>query len=180
MATGLRRGELCGLSWGDVDFDAATVRVGRSLEETARGLRIKPPKPRHGYRTLAIPASTVEIRESIAVSNSKRTFCSGWGGRMPSVSSSRSRTARHTLPTSSRGIGRMLSVIGSCRRSCSTRCANRQLCSLAVLSHIVLSHWCRSIGEVPERSNGAVSKTVVPLTGDRGFESLPLRHEFYF
>ena len=31
-------------------------------------------------------------------------------------------------------------------------------------------------GEVPERSNGAVSKTVVPLTGDRGFESLPLRH----
>jgi hypothetical protein len=31
-------------------------------------------------------------------------------------------------------------------------------------------------GEVPERSNGTVSKTVVPLTGDRGFESLPLRH----
>ena len=30
-------------------------------------------------------------------------------------------------------------------------------------------------GEVPERSNGAVSKTVVPLAGDRGFESLPLR-----
>ena len=35
----------------------------------------------------------------------------------------------------------------------------------------------RSCGEVPERSNGAVSKTVVPLTGDRGFESLPLRHK---
>src|SRR5215472_1031957 len=33
----------------------------------------------------------------------------------------------------------------------------------------------RHCGEVPERSNGAVSKTVVPLTGDRGFESLPLR-----
>ena len=28
---------------------------------------------------------------------------------------------------------------------------------------------------MPERSNGAVSKTVVPLAGDRGFESLPLR-----
>ena len=28
---------------------------------------------------------------------------------------------------------------------------------------------------MPEWSNGAVSKTVVPLTGDRGFESLPLR-----
>ena len=30
-------------------------------------------------------------------------------------------------------------------------------------------------GEVPERSIGAVSKTVVPFTGYRGFESLPLR-----
>jgi hypothetical protein len=29
---------------------------------------------------------------------------------------------------------------------------------------------------VPERSIGAVSKTVVLLAGDRGFESLPLRH----
>src|SRR5580704_17666163 len=35
--------------------------------------------------------------------------------------------------------------------------------------------YSRRAGEVPERSNGAVSKTVVPLTGDRGFESLPLR-----
>jgi hypothetical protein len=39
------------------------------------------------------------------------------------------------------------------------------------LTRIESSCW----GEVPERSNGAVSKTVVPLTGDRGFESLPLR-----
>jgi hypothetical protein len=53
-------------------------------------------------------------------------------------------------------------------------------CSLAVLYGAVLSHCSRLSGEVPERSNGAVSKTVVPLTGDRGFESLPLRHEFYF
>ena len=34
-------------------------------------------------------------------------------------------------------------------------------------------------GEVPERSNGAVSKTVVPLSGDRGFESLPLRQNIF-
>src|SRR5436305_14543808 len=40
----------------------------------------------------------------------------------------------------------------------------------------MLSPWPRSDGEVPERSNGAVSKTVVLLAGDRGFESLPLRH----
>src|SRR3954452_21584299 len=39
----------------------------------------------------------------------------------------------------------------------------------------MLSPRGRSDGEVPERSNGAVSKTVVLLAGDRGFESLPLR-----
>ena len=39
----------------------------------------------------------------------------------------------------------------------------------------MLSPWPRLVGEVPERSNGAVSKTVVLLAGDRGFESLPLR-----
>ena len=49
--------------------------------------------------------------------------------------------------------------------------------SLGVPLDYVLSHCPRSVGEVPERSNGAVSKTVVPLAGDRGFESLPLRQK---
>ena len=34
-------------------------------------------------------------------------------------------------------------------------------------------------GEVPERSIGAVSKTVVPFAGYRGFESLPLRQQVF-
>src|SRR5256885_2286752 len=48
--------------------------------------------------------------------------------------------------------------------------------SVAVFAPPVLDPRPRSDGEVPERSNGAVSKTVVLLAGDRGFESLPLRH----
>src|SRR6516164_3559421 len=46
VTTGMRRGEICGLAWGAVDLDGATVRVERSLEETAEGLRVKPPKTR--------------------------------------------------------------------------------------------------------------------------------------
>jgi integrase len=57
----MRRGELCGLAWGSLDLDAATVRVERSLEETAAGLRVKPPKTRHGRRTISLPAGVVEI-----------------------------------------------------------------------------------------------------------------------
>jgi len=59
LATGMRRGEICALRWGDVD--AASLRVERSLEETAAGLRFKPPKTRHGWRTIGLPASAVEM-----------------------------------------------------------------------------------------------------------------------
>jgi integrase len=61
LATGMRRGELCGVAWGAVDLNAATIRVERSLEETAAGLRFKSPKTRHGYRTISLPASAVEL-----------------------------------------------------------------------------------------------------------------------
>jgi integrase len=61
VATGMRRGEIYGLTWGAFNFDAATVRVECSLEETAAGLRIKPPKTRQGLRTISLPKSTVEI-----------------------------------------------------------------------------------------------------------------------
>lgn len=45
VLTGCRRGELLALRWQDVDFDAATLTVARSLEETkAGGLRFKSPK----------------------------------------------------------------------------------------------------------------------------------------
>jgi len=54
LATGLRRGELLALSWGNIDLDAAKLRVERSLEETKAGLHFKPPKTRHGRRTVSL------------------------------------------------------------------------------------------------------------------------------
>lgn len=60
LGTGMRRGELCGLAWGSVDLDAASVRVERSLEETGSGLRFKPPKTRHGRRAISLPTPTLD------------------------------------------------------------------------------------------------------------------------
>jgi integrase len=47
-AAGLRRGELCGLRWGDVDTEGAAIRVSRSVEirRDGGGLSVKPPKGR--------------------------------------------------------------------------------------------------------------------------------------
>lgn len=61
LATGLRRGELVGLGFADLDLDAGTVRVCRAVEETAAGLRIKEPKTEKGWRTLSLPASVITV-----------------------------------------------------------------------------------------------------------------------
>jgi integrase len=61
LATGIRRGEACGLCWKDFDIEAGLLRVERSLETTKEeGLRIKSPKTRHGRRAVSLPASVVE------------------------------------------------------------------------------------------------------------------------
>jgi len=54
LATGLRRGELLALAWDHVDLDTAKLRVERSLEQTKAGLEFKPPKTRHGRRSVAL------------------------------------------------------------------------------------------------------------------------------
>lgn len=43
--TGARRGELCGLWWGDIDWDTATVTIRRNLQYTAaKGVYVTTPK----------------------------------------------------------------------------------------------------------------------------------------
>lgn len=59
LATGMRRGELLGLQWGDIDLDGGTLRVERSVEETKVGLRLKPPKSRRCRRNITLPADAV-------------------------------------------------------------------------------------------------------------------------
>ncbi len=59
IGTGARRGEIAALRWNDVDLDAATVRIERSLEQTKEGIRVKAPKTAAGRRSVSLPAFTV-------------------------------------------------------------------------------------------------------------------------
>jgi integrase len=79
LATGLRRGEVLGLRWRDIDLAAATLSVVQSLEQTDAGLRFKAPKTRRSQRTVALPKSAVEILQGHKVSQLKERMLLGLG-----------------------------------------------------------------------------------------------------
>jgi integrase len=60
VTTGLRRGELLGLRWSDVDLASGTLTVQQTLEQTKDGLRFKSPKTHRSRRSIVLPEMTVE------------------------------------------------------------------------------------------------------------------------
>jgi integrase len=60
FTTGLRRSEILGLKWTDIDLSKADLSVRRSLEQTRGGLRFKEPKTKKSARTVALAPVTVK------------------------------------------------------------------------------------------------------------------------
>ena len=60
VTTGLRRGEILGLRWRDVDLDRGILSVVQTLEQTREGLRFKPPKTKRSRRVVTLPTVTIE------------------------------------------------------------------------------------------------------------------------
>ncbi|MGZ3553465.1 MAG: tyrosine-type recombinase/integrase [Vulcanimicrobiaceae bacterium] len=60
VGTGLRRGELLGLHWADLDLDLGRLTVRRSVELVDGELREKPPKTTRSARTLALAQFVVD------------------------------------------------------------------------------------------------------------------------
>ncbi|HZU77834.1 MAG TPA: site-specific integrase, partial [Dehalococcoidia bacterium] len=60
LATGMRRGELLGLRWSDLDLDAGTLRIERQLQRLDGEYQFVPLKTRRSRRTLALPPIAIE------------------------------------------------------------------------------------------------------------------------
>lgn len=61
VTTGMRRGEILGLRWSDIDLNAGTLAVCQSLEHTRLGgLKFKQPKTRRSRRVVALPDFAVD------------------------------------------------------------------------------------------------------------------------
>ena len=61
VMTGLRRGEILGLRWSDIDLKAMSLTVNQALEQTKTGLRFKTPKTHRSRRSIALPQMLVDL-----------------------------------------------------------------------------------------------------------------------
>jgi integrase len=80
LASGLRRGELLGLAWSNIDLVAGLLRVVQVIEDTKAGARLKPcPKTAHSRRTVALTPGTVEVLRAHRVAQAEEYLRLGLG-----------------------------------------------------------------------------------------------------
>ena len=82
LATGLRRGELLGLKWEDVDLERGDLRVRRQVSRINGEVMEAPLKTKNAYRTLPLAEDTVSVlrEQRRKVGNSTWVFPSSNGG----------------------------------------------------------------------------------------------------
>ncbi|MEU4563625.1 site-specific integrase [Actinoplanes sp. NPDC023936] len=77
LATGLRRGELCGLRCGDLELGQGTLTERRQIvvEDPGSRLRVKPPKSYNGLRVLKLdPITTEQLADRAAGQGTRYLF----------------------------------------------------------------------------------------------------------
>jgi integrase len=58
---GLRRGEVLGLRWQDVDLDRGSLKVTQALSRTNAGSEMKSPKTKKSRRAVSLPPELVDV-----------------------------------------------------------------------------------------------------------------------
>jgi len=61
LGLGARQGELLGLTWADVDLVGHTLAIRRTLQRYDGGWHLDPPKTERSRRSIALPATLVEM-----------------------------------------------------------------------------------------------------------------------
>lgn len=79
QGTGLRRGELLALRWGDVDLDRGVLTVRRAIDRTDGISRFKGPKTSRSRRTISLPGFVVDRLRRHRVKQAQWLWANGFG-----------------------------------------------------------------------------------------------------
>ena len=81
LATGLRRGELLGLKWNDIDWKNGIIKVRRQVARVDGQIVEAPLKTKNSYRAVSISPQAIEVlREQKCKTNDQYVFPSPNGG----------------------------------------------------------------------------------------------------
>lgn len=81
LGSGLGRGEVLGLRWSDIDLEAATLSVKRSVETIRGERREKEPKTARSRRTISLPAFVVTALRRHRTAQAQQLLHFGIGNR---------------------------------------------------------------------------------------------------
>ena len=84
LTTGLRRGELLGLKWSDIDLEKGDLRVQRQIGRIDGKIIEMPLKTKNAYRTLPLSVDAIDVlmQQRRKTGNSEWVFPSPTGGPM--------------------------------------------------------------------------------------------------
>jgi integrase len=83
LATGLRRGEVLGLRWGDVDLDGGRIHVRGQLVQYRDGsVAPAPTKTEAGLRSISLPADAVAMLRDLRRAAGELRMKLGLGGKL--------------------------------------------------------------------------------------------------
>ncbi len=80
-STGLRRGEVLGLRWRDIDFAKGTLQVTQAVECVGGKLGVKAPKTERSARTIKLPSTLAPELERHRKEQLEQRLKLGLGGR---------------------------------------------------------------------------------------------------
>jgi integrase len=79
LTTGIRRGELLGLRWSDIDLDSGRFTVNQTLERVKGRTAFKPPKTATSRRTITVPLTCVNALREYRARQAEQRLALGLG-----------------------------------------------------------------------------------------------------
>ena len=61
ITTGMRRGEICGLQWNDLNFSTGELSIRRQVVSVNDGVMVKKPKTKNSVRTVIIDTALLKV-----------------------------------------------------------------------------------------------------------------------